>query len=221
MGKARVAPLRSITIPRLELTAAVVSTRVSLSLKQDSSWLKGPRFLWSSDEYSAPEPFEPVLLDLQDPEVKTASTLVTQSAESFPKHFETNQLNSFSDWFRAKTAVALCLPLKGYLKKRIKEKTLQGQERRFSEDQGYHCQRPKVEDLAHADLEIIRSLQSEHFKDEIKVLQSLNVDGEFVSRMAAKERIGSLRKISCLYRLDPYFDGDGILRVGGRLRRAN
>ena len=283
MGKARVAPLRSITIPRLELTAAVVSTRVSLSLKQeldyqdiievfwtdsqvvigyihneskrfhtfaansvqeirnhtkpeqwhyiasesnpvdaasrgltarqlvqDSSWLKGPQFLWSSDEYSAQEPLEPVLLDLQDPEVKTASTLVTQSAESFPKHFETNRLNRFSDWFRAKTVVALCLRLKGYLKKRIKEKTLQDQERRFSEDQGYRSQRPKVEDLAHAELEIIRSLQSEHFKDEIKVLQSLNVDGEFVSRMAAKERNGSLRKTSCLYRRDPYLDGDVI-----------
>ena len=197
MGIARVAPLRFITIPRLELTAAVVSTRVSLALKQeldyqdiievfwtdsqvvigyihneskcfhtfvanrvqeirhhtkpeqwhyiasksnpadaasrgltarqlvqDSSWLKGPQFLWSSDEYSAQEPFEPVLLDLQDPEVKTASTLVTQLAESYPKHFETNRLNRFSDWFRAKTAVALCLRLKGYLKKRIKEKTL-------------------------------------------------------------------------------------------------
>lgn len=131
------APLRSITIPRLELTAAVVSTRVSLSLKQgldyqdiievfwtdsqvvigyihneskrfhtfvanrvqeirndtkpeqwlyiasesnpadaasrgltarqlvqESNWLKGPQFLWSSDNYSAQEPFKPVLLDI-------------------------------------------------------------------------------------------------------------------------------------------------------------
>ena len=35
MGKARVAPLKAITIPRLELTAAVVSTKVSQCLKQE------------------------------------------------------------------------------------------------------------------------------------------------------------------------------------------
>ena len=78
-----------------------------------------------------------------------------------------------------------------------------------------------VEDLAHAELEIIRSLQCEHFEDEIKVLQSLNVDGEFLNRTAAKERNSSLKKTSCLYRLDPYLDADGVLRIGGRLRRAN
>ena len=141
--------------------------------------------------------------------------------ESFPEYFETSRLDRFSDWFRTKTAVALCLQLKNYLKERIKEKALEGQERKLSEDESSHCQRPMVEDLAHAELEIIRSLQREHFEDEIKVLQSLNVDGEFVNRTAAKERNSSLKKTSCLYRLDPYLDADGVLRIGGRLRRAN
>ena len=294
MAKARVAPLKSVTIPPLELTAAVVSTRVSLYLKQeldyqdiievfwtdsqvvigyihneakrfhtfvanrvqevrnhtkpeqwryiasesnpadaasrgltarqivqDSCWVKGPEFLWSSDDYSAQESPKPPLLDTQDPEVKRVSDLATQSVKSFPEYFETNRLDRFSDWFRTKTAVALCLQLKNYLKKRIKEKALEGQERKLSEDESSHCQRPMVEDLAHAELEIIRSLQREHFEDEIKVLQSLNVDGEFVNRTAAKERNSSLKKTSCLYRLDPYLDADGVLRIGGRLRRAN
>lgn len=35
LGKARVAPLRSLTIPRLELTAATVSVRVASVLKEE------------------------------------------------------------------------------------------------------------------------------------------------------------------------------------------
>ena len=35
MGKARVTPLKPVTIPRLELTAALVSVRVSASLREE------------------------------------------------------------------------------------------------------------------------------------------------------------------------------------------
>jgi len=35
LGKARVVPLKSITIPRLELTAAVVAARVDVMLKSE------------------------------------------------------------------------------------------------------------------------------------------------------------------------------------------
>ena len=180
MGKARVAPLKSITIPRLELTAAVVSTKVSQCLKQeldykdvielfwtdsqvvmgyinneagrfhtfvanrvqeihnrtkpdqwhyegtdsnpadaasrglaaqqlvhDSRWLKGPKFLWNSNIHSVQACYKPGPLDSQDPEVKRVSVLVTQTLKRFPDHFEISRLDSFSDWFRAKNAVAL------------------------------------------------------------------------------------------------------------------
>ena len=84
-----------------------------------------------------------------------------------------------------------------------------------------HNQNPKVEDLTQAEIEIIRSVQHEHFEEEIKKLRSLNAYGEFLSREALKQRDSSLKKTSCMYRLDPYLDTHGILRVGGRLRRAN
>ena len=122
---------------------------------QDSCWLKRLEFLWSCDDYSAQEPPKPPLLDTQHLEVKRVSALTTQSMESFPEYFETSRLDRFSDWFRAKTAVALCLQLKNFLKKRIKVKALPGQERKLGEDQSSHCQRPMVDDLAHAEQEII------------------------------------------------------------------
>ena len=195
MGKARVAPLKAITIPRLELTAAVVSTKVSQCLKQeldyqdvvelfwtdsqvvigyinnearhfhtfvancvqeihnftkpdqwhyvgtdtnpadaaprgltshqlvhDSCWLKGPEFLWSLNVRSVQPCYKPGPLDSQDLEVKKISTLATQTMERFPNHFEASRLSRFSNWFRAKNAVALCLLLKRRLQERkIKE----------------------------------------------------------------------------------------------------
>lgn len=190
-------------------------------LVQDSHWLKGPNFLWSSDDYSTHEPLKSPVLTVPNPEIKGASALVTQSVESFPGHFETSRLDRFSDWFRAKTTVALCLQGKNSLKRRIQRESLQGEENKYSESQISHCQGPMVEDLAHAEQEIIQSLQHEHFEDEIKVLHSLNAGAEFLERKAAKKRNTSLKKCSCLYRLDPYLKTKGILRVGGRLRRAN
>ena len=75
-----------------------------------------------------------------------------------------------------------------------------------------------VEEIGQA--EIIRCLQHEHFKDEIKILSSLQESEEFHDRKTAKQRNFSLKKCSSLYRLDPFLDSNGILRVGGRLRRA-
>ena len=68
---------------------------------------------------------------------------------------------------------------------------------------------------------IIRSLQQEHFKEEIKTLSMLQMNGEFTDRRRAKQRNFNFKKCSSLYRLDPYLDANDILRVGGRLRRAN
>ena len=50
MAKARVAPLKSVTIPRLELTAAVVSTRVSLYLKQELDYQDVIEVFWTDSQ---------------------------------------------------------------------------------------------------------------------------------------------------------------------------
>lgn len=50
MGKARVAPLKSITIPRLELTAAVVSTKVSQCLKQELDYKDVIELFWTDSQ---------------------------------------------------------------------------------------------------------------------------------------------------------------------------
>ena len=60
-----------------------------------------------------------------------------------------------------------------------------------------------VEDMAQAEEAIVRFVQEHSFQEE----------------MTALKREGSVRKSSCLFRLDPVLV-DGVLRVGGRLRRS-
>lgn len=46
-GKSRVAPIKVITIPRLELTAAVVSVAVSSILKEECSYTNIEDYFWT------------------------------------------------------------------------------------------------------------------------------------------------------------------------------
>ena len=61
-----------------------------------------------------------------------------------------------------------------------------------------------LEDIQYAEREIIKSVQEGYFKDEIEALQK-------------KQR---LKASSCIVRLDPFMDSDGLLRVGGRIRKS-
>ena len=62
----------------------------------DSRWLRDPNFLWSPGAYQTEVEENPQPLDSDDPEVKRAS-LVTQTSETHPVHFEISQLDQFSD----------------------------------------------------------------------------------------------------------------------------
>lgn len=50
MGKARVAPLKPVTIPRLELTAALVSIKVSASLQRELDYEKIKEVFWTDNQ---------------------------------------------------------------------------------------------------------------------------------------------------------------------------
>lgn len=50
LGKARVSPLKVTTIPRLELTAAVVSVIMSHILKEELSYPDMEEFFWTDSK---------------------------------------------------------------------------------------------------------------------------------------------------------------------------
>ncbi len=285
MGKSRVTPLKAMTIPRLELTAAVVSVKVStflmreLQLKEDveeyfwtdskvvlgyisndsrrfhvfvanrvsqirdhseptqwgyvntkenpadeasrgitpqdlcssSKWLTGPDFLWTTDfprKIAVESELSP-----EDPEVKKSSVLTT-NAKKYPDKLEPERIDYFSSWMKAKRAVANCLRYKALLKYRVMQK----------KDQSTQAAAPRsltVSDIAQAEHEIVKGVQAETFQDELKILSSLQMHQHISDRETAKKRNQAMKATSSLFRLDPFLDKNGIMRVGGRVRRAN
>ena len=83
----------------------------------------------------------------------------------------------------------------------------------------------EVEDLRRAELKIIRMVQAESFKEEMSILQTHmmkveNIPQEGEQKVTVNKK-KALKTTSALFRLDPYLDRDGLLRVGGRLKLSS
>ncbi|XP_041461230.1 uncharacterized protein LOC121412484 [Lytechinus variegatus] len=289
IGKSRVTPLKQVSIPRLELTAATVSAKISSFLKQelkydnikeffwtdskvvlgyvqnearrfhvyvanriqlirdltdpdewcyvdtaqnpaddasrglsatqlteDCRWLRGPEFLWTEGKFKLDHVQPQVQLEESDPELKRVTILKTGASDA-KGHFEPSRLSSFSNWHRAKKAVARCMQLRRKLQSReVKVSS-------SSPDAGKQSLKEPVtvDELQRAERLILRSVQAEHFLEELQSLQKLKTTGELTDRQETRVRNAELKKTSCLYRLDPFLDEEGIIRVGGRIDRAD
>ena len=289
MGKSRVAPLKPVTIPRLELTAAVCSIRISQQLQRElectidqeyfwtdskvvlgyianesrrfhvfvanrvqeiqentsvdqwkyvqskqnpadeasrglktqellnSRWITGPEFLWENENYFINNGSQVHEVQENDPEVKKSVAMATTaSTQIVQAHSEklslARRVEYFSDWFRAKRAVALC---QRYIRL-LRDRALKNQ---CSHEE---VQRLDISDLKSAECAIIRDAQIEAFKEEVVVLQKMKQENADIdSRVFAKQRKANMKTSRSLYKLDPFLDVNGILRVGGRLTRAS
>ena len=296
MGKARVAPLKPVTVPRLELTAAVVSVKTSAQLQQQldyegieevfwtdskvvlgyianetrrfhifvgnrvqqiqehsspdqwhyvdtksnpadhasrglnpqglqkSNWITGPAFLWKDKScWPVNEAKEIFTLSEDDPEVKNKVALVTSTDKSFVSL--ASRLEYFSDYHRAKKAVALCLLYIRKLKERVKSRkpaclekpstriieTRSTSEVASTKKVNQPSQSITVAAMQQAESIMIRAVQAIHFDEEIKVLTSANQE-------SAPNKDLAIKKSSILFKLDPFVDASGILRAGGRLK---
>ena len=81
--------------------------------------------------------------------------------------------------------------------------------------------RVNVADLEEAEMEIIKHVQRNEFPSEIKSLQDIQEKVVYGSRKSDKEKKALFKKTSSLRMLDPVLDSDGVMRVGGRIRKAN
>ena len=265
LGKARVAPLKMVTIPRLELTAAVVSVRVSEMLRQElqyegmqeifwtdskvvlgyikndskrfhvlvanrvqqirdqtspsqwrhvetksnpvddasrgitakellerSRWISGPKFLWKPEGLWPQPPEDQDLINLPagDPEVKKMTTHAIHMQEPWNL---SESLSSFSDWHRARKAVALCLRFKQRLRQLENSKKTQP---------GKTVKRPResytpiltVEEIKSAEKEIFKAVQEMASHEDISTRKSLQTKVEGEERSAARQKKTAMRR---------------------------
>ncbi|XP_038063114.1 uncharacterized protein LOC119733816 [Patiria miniata] len=131
------------------------------------------------------------------------------------------RLKRFSQWHRAKRAVAAYLKLKFRLKAHSVKKAQRIDPIKTLRENAIPLFEPAtVQQLCQSEVETIRLLQRHAFASEIKILASLDVCSNSVDQQT-RVRNKTMRKTSCLYRLDPFIDADGVMRVGGRIRRAD
>ncbi|KAK3749645.1 hypothetical protein QZH41_014860, partial [Actinostola sp. cb2023] len=128
------------------------------------------------------------------------------------------RFSHISNWFKAKKAVALCIRLLAKFRRReIKADDKTNTE--VSRPLQVTPMTPSL--LQEAEKVIIRCVQSEYFQDELQVLRSLGANREKVDRSSVRKKKQTLKKTSSIYKLDPFIDQDGLVRVGGRIGNAD
>lgn len=175
-----------------EHNPADVATRPIAPTKlQDTIWFSGPAFLHHPRTQTPPKTPYALVDPDQDAEVRP---LVTVLHTAVSKRFE-----RFSDWNRLIRAIGKLIHIVRSYKR--------DQNDNPPTCKGWHCCKfPLSDDIILQSKEIIvRAIQQETYANELQCLRQNK----------------PLPKASMLRKLDPFIDQSGLLRVGGRLIKAN
>lgn len=187
-------------------------------LHSGSKWFRGPEFLWERELPEREE--EPSEVNQDDPEVKRTQCFISKSEPiQFSSFLE--RLRYFSDWHRAKRAVAVCLRFIDRLHQRTVKKPGQAnsiESLRLNRLPQY--QRVTVAELQRAETVIIKCVQINHFHQDIKSLGANEVINVPSTRKELSVRHKLLNGKSQLHKLDPFLDQNEVLRVGGRIQNS-
>ena len=196
-----------------ENPADLASRGASVSELLDKSlWFHGPKFLWEAeiptlDTDQIPE------LPLNDAELKKVQTFKTETEMISLLQFSEN-FKCFSSWAHLKRVIALCNRFIQNLKLRVKK----GKDfHNTNESLKLGKISPlvlTVEELEKAEQNIVQIVQRETFESEIKTLLDIKTGMNISASKSA------LKRNSSIYRLNPFIDSLNILRVGGRMNRA-
>lgn len=78
-----------------------------------------------------------------------------------------------------------------------------------------------VDELTEAEKEIIRHVQKEAFKEEIRKLRKIAKDNDTHGEDDSRSRTQKPKGASPLSRLDPFLDHSNLVRIGGRIKQAS
>ncbi|KAK6181756.1 hypothetical protein SNE40_009545 [Patella caerulea] len=233
IGKARVTPVKVVTVPRLELVAATISAKMSTFLRNELTYENVTEFFWTDSR---------IVLGYLKNEAKRFHTFVANRVQqirnqtdpdrwSFVKS-EPNVADLASRVLTAKQLVEDSTWLAGPPFLWQKEVIDVDQEIAYSLDEADDevknatvlssmtgSGKIGVPEFEEAEKEILKILQREHFEKELEIIQSHS--GVVEDRTATRDRNRKIKKYSSLFRLDPFLDKNGLIRVGGRIQRAN
>ncbi|XP_068993178.1 uncharacterized protein [Neodiprion pinetum] len=216
-SKTQVAPLKPLTIPRLELNAAVLLTRLTLYVRKTLNLEQLPIYLWTDSAVTLAwiqrlsvgkllkHPLwwsGPKWLSLSQenwPTIEPPATTATHQEErpglTFMTFAKTDShplqilLERFSRWVSLVRTLGICLRAIRRMKK-VPQSSL--------------ATPLSAGDLEPAKWLLVKYTQGQYFSSELKLLS----DGGF------------LPKNHPLAKLTPFIDYHGILRVGGRLKNS-
>ncbi|VDI74707.1 Hypothetical predicted protein [Mytilus galloprovincialis] len=205
MGKARVTPLKTITVPRLELTAATVAVRTNKMLLNELEIPIDRSIFWTDNEDCWPKPSSENhgTICADDPEVKQATvrTIIKTEIPDNNSLGVEKLIAYFSSWMSLKRSVAWILKIRKELLRRVSNKKQDNKMTLVKEsDSKDYTKRISLQELKDAEHSILVYVQRQEFTDEINTLSGNK----------------TVKATSNIRKLDPVLDGD-LLRVGGRL----
>lgn len=161
---------------------------------KDTSWLSGPKSLYTPETCALESTYELVDpssdLDIR-PLVSTLSTTTTS------KQLGSHRFSKFSSWKSLTRAITRLIHIARCFNTTLKKGTCKG---------WHYCKTGyTVEESDQASHIIIQAVQEEIYSQDIKCIQKHE----------------QIPKSSPLRNLDPFIDTHGLLRVGGRLHNAN
>ena len=222
----RVQQIRSISSPhqwryvKSEYNPADQATRgIQPSKLMQSTWLNGPDFLRTTE--SIPPPSEIAAPSENDPEVRKEVITTKTKIDGQPQQgLGADRFERFSSFSSLRHAIAILLVKVREFKRRINDKGRGAASKSDApKEHNSEPRHPTAEDLEQATTVIVCATQEQTFSDELQrqdFTATTQKQGEREQSVARKKAL----KGSHLYQLDPFIDSDGVLRVGGRLRRA-
>ena len=174
-------------------------------------WFDGPEFLWKNED-EWPEPMQATVQD-DDEEVKHEVVSVNKTVVADDYDILTLLENQFSSWYRLVRRMAAVNKFISATRLKVEQSKERRKGRVRKVSGGIRKCVLNAKDIQSAERLVIKLSQQKYMQEEFGLLQKL-------ASCATSGNAKAMRKLSSLSRLNPFINEEGLICVGGRLRRS-